>query len=385
MYQSGIDDFIFNQDFEHTINDKLTLRYGYKGIYHIFNAGVLVDQNKSLNIDTTIGSFTDAFENDIYMENDWTLLERLKINAGLHWNAFITQGKIYQLPQPRLATSYFITPLTNIRASFSTMMQNIHLLSTNSVGLPNDLWVPSTKNIKPQKAWQISSGFSQYVYKKMFELNVEIYYKKMKNTIDYLGGASFILPGQDWQKLVDVGMGRAYGIEFLFQKKLGKTTGWVGYTLSWTKRKYPNINFGREFPYRFDRRHDVSIVLNHKFNSKWDIGIVWVYNTGISLTLPNSEHSVGDINTSFWENNVRFYGERNSFKMPPYHRLDISANKHKREKWGETYWNFSLYNTYGRANAFYVFFADLDGNGVPSLYAQSLFTFIPSVAYGIKF
>lgn len=389
IYNSGIDDFILNHHYEHNFNNKHLIRYGFKSIYHIFNSGTLqnkinFDDEASQNIDTTIGKPSYGIENNIFFEHEWQPNHRLKFNNGLHWNSFLMNGKFYQLPQPRISARYLITENTNIRASFSTMMQNIHLLSTNNIGLPTEIWVPATQHIQPQTSWQISTGLSQFIYNRKFEVSMEAYYKRMKNTIDYLDGASFIAPGQDWQNVVDQGKGWAYGVETLVQKKQGKTTGWVGYTLSWAYRQYPNINFGNIFPYRFDRRHDVSVVLHHTFNKKWDIGATWVYNTGNSVSLIQSVFGSAEIINGSVNQSLGYYSSRNSFKMPSYHRLDLSINFRKQRRWGESKWNFSIYNMYARQNAFYIFFSE-DENGDNKLYSISLFSIIPSISYGYKF
>lgn len=384
VYKSGIDDFIFNHEYEHTINDKHVFRYGFRSIFHVFNTGIL--QNKSEiesdKIDTTIGKASYATENSLFFEHEWQPNSRLKFNNGIHWNSFLINGKFYQMPQPRLSARYFITDRTNIRASFSTMMQNIHLLSTNNIGLPTEIWVPATQKIKPQTSWQISSGVSQYLFQKKYEISVEGYYKRMTNTVDYLEGASFLAPGQDWQNVVDQGKAWSYGAEFLAQKKQGKTTGWIGYTLSWAYRQYPNINFGNIFPYRYDRRHDISVVIQHSFNKKWDIGATWVYNTGNSVSIQQSNFTSFENNT--YNGNLAYFESRNSFKMPSYHRLDLSINHRKQKKRGVRTWNLSVYNVYARQNAYFLFQGNNE-KGEPKIFSMALFSIIPSLSYSFKF
>lgn len=392
VYNSGIEDVSLSHEYEHTLSNRHLLRYGVKGIFHRFNAGALQykineNTNPENNIDTTIGKTTSGTETYAYIEHEWNINNRLKLANGLHWNHFISGSAYYQLPQPRITGRFLITPTLNWRGAYTYMMQSIHLLSNNSIGLPTDLWVPSTHRIKPQQSWQVSTGFSKYVYNRVFELSFEAYYKHMQNTIDYLDGASFIAPGTDWQNEVAQGKGWAYGAEYMIQKKSGKTTGWVGYTLSWAYRQYDEINFGRAFPYRFDRRHDISTVIQHQLSPKWEVGFTWVFNTGNALTLQQSEYSglsMPNVNSWLDGSRIEYYDARNSFRMPNYHRADISFTYRKQQKKYEKRWNFSVYNLYARANPFFLAF-NTDQNGNQRLYGYPLFLFLPSAAYGIKF
>ena len=206
----------------------------------------------------------------------------------------------------------------------------------------------------------------------------------MDNLIEYKEGASFVGTNQNWENIVETGDGYSYGAEFLFEKKTGKTTGWIGYTLSWTNRKFENLNNGEEFPYRYDRRHDVSFVLTHKFNDHIDIGVVWVYGTGNAITLALQKYnSLGD--NDFGGTEVNHIAERNGYRMPSYHRLDLGVNLHKEKKWGEATWSFGLYNAYNRKNPFYLDFGYLKNGNEKVLKQISLFPVLPSVSYSFKF
>jgi hypothetical protein len=222
------------------------------------------------------------------------------------------------------------------------------------------------------------------------EISVEGYYKSMKNLIEYKEGASFFSFTNDWQDKIEIGEGRAYGVEILARKQIGKTSGWIGYTLSWSERKFENISFGEWFPYRYDRRHDISVVLNQKISDHIDLGITWVYGTGNAVTLPLEKYaSLASIWGGYpYFNGIEAFDNRNSYRMPAYHRLDLGINFRKDTKWGERTWSFGAYNVYNRKNPFYLQFAqDYQRNGTfkTVLKQYSLFPIIPSISYSFKF
>src|SRR6478672_11199632 len=183
----------------------------------------------------------------------------------------------------------------SLKGSYASMMQFIHLLSNSNVGLPTDLWVPATKKIKPQRSYQYAAGFAKSLKNNTYELSVEGYYKEMKDIIDYLDGANFVGQGTNWEDKVAQGKGWSYGAEFLIQKKKGKYTGWIGYTLSWTNRQFAEINFGHPYPYKYDRRHDISFVNLYKVSNKLDVALTWVYGTGNAISLPLQSYQATSI------------------------------------------------------------------------------------------
>ena len=218
-----------------------------------------------------------------------------------------------------------------------------------------------------------------------FDFSVEAFYKDMNNILEYKEGASFFGYSESWENLVEMGKGWAYGVEFLINKTIGKTTGWVGYTLSWSNRKFDNINFGKEFPAKYDRRHDISIVVSHKPSKKIDYGLTWVLGTGNTATLAKRSMMIS-LPESLSSNNssrvIDIVEGRNNYRMPVYHRMDFSVNFNKQIKWGTRTWSISVYNVYNRSNPFYLFFDTKDGvNNERVLKQVSLFTIIPSVSY----
>jgi hypothetical protein len=268
------------------------------------------------------------------------------------------------------------------------MRQFIHLLANSSIGLPTDLWVSATDKVKPMESNQIAIGFARTFFDE-YEFSFESYYKTMRNLIEYKSGASFINAGNNWEDKIEMGDGLAYGLELFLQKKSGKLTGWIGYTLSWTNRTFENINFGKTFPYRYDRRHDIAITFNYKFNDRIDAGLTWVYGTGNAVTLSNEEmivnpdQNLGFFNPSNQFSSVNFAAERNAFREPHYHRLDAGINFTKSfPKWTRI-WRFGVYNLYNRKNPFYLFFDNEDNKRV--LKQITLFPLIPSISFEFKF
>ncbi|MDB9931687.1 TonB-dependent receptor [Flavobacteriales bacterium] len=392
-YISGIEDWSGNVDFDFVPSPNHYIKFGIGNTYHTFSPGV--NQFKTTeaagSIDTTFGSRNQyAHEASIYIEDDLKISELLKVNIGLHGSAFFVNNTNYMSFQPRFSGRYLLDETMSIKASYARMAQFLHLLTNTSIGLPTDLWVPATDRIAPQTSDQIAIGFAKTL-KKQYEVSVEGYYKWMNNLIEYKDGASFFGSETDWQDKVESGRGWSYGGELLLEKKLGKTTGWIGYTLSWTNRQFDNINFGEVFPYKYDRRHDLGIAVTHKFNKKvdkkgrdkWiDVGAVFVYGTGNATTLGLERYN-GAGNGSFFGNEIVHIDGRNNYRMPNYHRLDLGVNIHTKLKRGERTWSFGLYNAYSRQNPFYLFFGFENNERV--LKQISLFPILPSFSYNFKF
>jgi hypothetical protein len=266
------------------------------------------------------------------------------------------------------------------------MTQYIHLLTNAGLGLPTDLWVLSTSKVAPQQAKQAALGIAK-TWNSMYEVSIETYYKKMLNLIEYKDGASFVNLEDNWQdNIVSGGTGESYGLEILLQKKKGKVTGWIGYTLSKTERQFDELNFGRWYPYKYDRRHDVSVALSHKWNDRMDFSMAWVYGTGNAITLPVATYTAFQRTylTGFSGSTVNHYEARNDFRMRAYHRLDLSIGFTKQKKWGRRTWTFGVYNGYNRKNPFYMDIG-YDNTGRKRFVQYSLFPVIPSVAYSFKF
>jgi hypothetical protein len=383
-YFSGINDWAGRTDFEFTPSPDHAVRFGGSYIYHTFSTGAFQFKTSGFtkDTDTLIGN-PDVYGNEasLYIEDDWKVTSNLKVNGGVHGAGFFVQDNFYHSVQPRISARYLLPRNWSIKGSYATMMQFIHLLTNSNIGLPTDLWVPATKKIKPQTSSQIAGGLAKSLKRSMYEISIEGYYKFMDNIIDYLEGADFIGGGSDWESKVAQGKGWSYGAEVLLQKKTGKYTGWIGYTLSWTDRHFAEVNNGKPYPYKYDRRHDVSVVNMYKFSNKFDIAFTWVYGTGNAVSLPLQSYQ-GLLPGIFRD--VNYYGSKNNYRMAPYHRFDLSANRHKKKRWGVSTWSFGVYNLYARQNPYFLYFRT-NQNGVKQLVQVSLFSIIPSISWNFKF
>ena len=401
-FQSGVHDYTAKYDFDWIPAPKHFFKFGVAYTYHQFNTGAFQYQSHIDNnaiFDTTVGS-KPIYSNEgyAYIEDDWQISARLKANIGLHYSADYVNEKLYSHPEPRLSLRYLLNENISIKASFCTMQQYIHLLANSNIGLPTDLWVPATDKVPAQKSWQPALGYSQSfkLHEQECEWTLEGYYKQMDGVIDYLGGANFLSTTETWEEKVAVGHGWSYGAEIFIQKKTGRFTGWFGYTLSWSMRQFDDINFGKIYPYKYDRRHDIEIVGTYKLNDNCDIGITWVYGTGNAITLPIAKYYDGGKNSllniingdlngyGYYYNDIEYYGEKNSTRMKAYHRLDIGFNWHKKKKWGERTFTLGIYNVYSRMNP-YFYYLGYDNKGNPQYEMISLFPIIPSVSYSLHF
>lgn len=387
-YLSGIEDYAAKIDFDYLPSPNHYVRFGVNAIRHTFRPGALnlrYDDNFSEDaLDTLLGSQqTQAVEFAAYVEDDIEITNRLKINAGLHFSGFYVNDKLYTSLQPRIAGRYLLNEQLSLKASYVQMAQFIHLLTNSGIGLPTDLWVPATDRVRPQTAQQWALG-GAYNWRSGYEISLEGYYKNMRNLIEYREGADFINVNQDWQDKVAVGDGRSYGAELLIQKKKGRTTGWLGYTLSWTDRQFDDLNFGERFPYKYDRRHDLGLAVVHEWRENIDVSATWVYGSGNTVTLPTAIYQSSGHSSFFGE--VYDYGERNGFRMRAFHRLDASITFRKQNRWGERAWVFGVYNAYARQNPFYMYLDPASEPGQDSQFKQvSLFPIIPSISYRFNF
>lgn len=404
-YLSGINDVAAKIDFDYIPSPRHFVRFGANAIRHTFKPGafnIVTTGQLESPVDTTLGAnATYATEYAAYAEDDYEVTEKLKINAGLHLSGFYVNQEFYTSLQPRLAARYFLGNELSVKASYARMTQFIHLLTNSGIGLPTDLWVPATRRIAPQDAQQVALGFAKGLRRK-YEISLEGYYKDMRHLIEYKEGASFFNVSGDWQDKVTSGDGRSYGAELLIQKKEGRTTGWLGYTLSKTERQFDNLNRGQWFPYKYDRRHDAAIAVVHHWKERVDLSFDWVFGTGNAITLPVAVYAGEEASPGynyypgeprpFDPPKVYDYGSRNSFRMKAYHRLDTSIAFRKKKRWGERTWTFGLYNAYSRKNPFYIYLSQESeylGNGSyreKNQFKQvSLFPVIPSFSYSFKF
>ena len=419
-YSSGIQDLGLKTEFEWDPNTHHSFRTGGNVTHHTFRPGV-ASQSSSFKKDTTTGnSQISAMEFAFYVEDDYKITRRWRANIGIHTSGFLVDQTFYKSIQPRISIRYLFPLQTAAKVSYSSMVQFIHLLANSGAQFPTDLWVPATKKIKPQESQQIALGIVKEWKNNTYETSIEAYYKTMNNVIQYKSGASYIALTESWENKVLAGNSTSYGIEFLIQKKKGKFTGWIGYTLSKTERVFEQLNNGKPFPYRYDRRHDISVVAQYQIKKGINISATWVLSTGNAITLPQekSQHyktvntkglseydliyhplvggvqptpEFSDLIASTYlftkydtKNSLFYYGSVNSYRIQSFHRMDININFTKKFKWGERTCSVGAYNLYNRANTFYISLEYTPDNN-PYFLQHSLFPIIPYFNFSISF
>ncbi|WP_400194262.1 TonB-dependent receptor domain-containing protein [Hymenobacter sp. B81] len=390
-YLSNIRDWSIKSDFDYVPLPNHYVRFGGQYIWHQFRPGAVQakssDPNSNPNF--TLGKRVYGQEVGLYAEDDYKVTERLKVNGGLRLNGFAVQGKLFPSLEPRLAARFLLTDEVALKASYARTSQFIHLLTNSGIGLPTDLWVPATPKIKPQRAQQFAVGAARNLrfHGEDYELSLEGYYKPMHNLIEFREGADFLgTTDNNWEDKVTSGRGWAYGGEVFVQKKSGRTTGWIGYTLAWSTRRFAELNQGQLYPFKYDRRHDASLVVIHQFSPTLRLSGTWVYGTGNAITLSRGRFLLGSDFGQFDD-----YGPRNSYRMRAYHRMDLDLSKTKKKKWGEVVNSFSLYNAYSRRNPYFMYYREgyTDQNGnvreKPGYRQISLFPILPSFSKNFNF
>lgn len=396
---SGIFDYTAKADFDYKPHENHDVKFGADFTYHQYKpstTAIHFDDYGS-KFDTVAGNADiRAFETDAFVEDNWNISNFLKLNLGLHYSAFSVDGKTYHSLQPRASLRALANENLSFKAGYAAMSQYVHLLSSNSISLPTDLWVPATGEIVPMKAHQVAAG--TFYNWKGFEFSLEGYYKFMKNVVEYKDGATFFsLDAADWQDKVVMGDGYSYGIEFLAQRTVGKLTGWIGYTLSHANRLFnrpgQELNFGEVFPAKYDRRHDLNIVASYKFSDRFDMGLTWVYSTGNCATLALQNFYGLPIGDSYFPY-LGYVTHRNNYRFNSYQRLDLGLNWHKQKKHGERTWSLNIYNALCHNNPFMVY-SDTFRTYNPDTQAWDslrkefvqvcLFPIMPTFSYSFKF
>jgi hypothetical protein len=394
-YQSRIQNAVGKIDFDYRPNPRHAIKFGVGATTHIFKPGATFFEDNTGSPSPTDTAYnninTVGVEMVAYAEDDWEVTKSLHINAGLHAAGFLVEGKFYNSIQPRLGMRLMAPKNWALKLAYTHMNQNIHLLTNNSTNLPTDLWVPSTPNVKPMLSKQVSAGAAKTTRDYQYEFSLEGYYKTMDNVIEYKEDISaFSSNIQRWDERVVTGKGKSYGAELMLEKKKGKLKGWIGYTLAWSDRQFPTVNKGRPFPYKYDRRHELEIVLSQRLGKHWEVSANWQYSTGAALTLPvasyegagePSPHDPGHTDPP----RVDHLGERNYFRTPEVHRLDISITYTKQKKHWLKSWNFSVYNAYNQKNGFF-YYVKTDREKKERYLAQlTLLPILPSITYSVRF
>ncbi len=410
-YYSGISDVGLNFEAEYFPRSFNRLMFGSSMIYHHYLPSYSENRQLYDGISNSYkyrGFNPRAVETAGYLENHADLFRIIKINAGVRLSDYQLADTGFFSVEPRLLINIKTSPSSAIKLAYSSMQQSIHLLTSEGAGMPVDYWIPATAKLVPEQSRQYSAAFVLSTHKNMLEWSIEGFYKQMNNLVSFEEGINYLGNSGDWQDKVETGgKGISYGIEFFVQKTSGKSTGWIGYTLAKATRQFENQNGGKAYPFKYDRRHDISIVYTYKLSEKIDFSATWVYGTGNAITLATGHYLAIDDNDDYSgfrdENNytgpfrlyeAHIYGGKNSFRMRDYHRLDIGVNFRKVKKRGERIWNISIYNVYNRKNPYYYYWdieyqhdysTGLSTASAPKLYQVSLFPIIPSVSYSFVF
>lgn len=395
---SRIRDYTAKAEFLYTPNVRHETRIGWQSTYHTMSP-LLLEAGERSGINSQQQPKRYSLDNALYINNTWKASDQLNISYGLRAAGFLVFGggdfyningdgkitdtlhtgsgevvKTYVNLEPRLAIRYEVHKTGSVSFAFTRNVQHLHLISNATSANPTDKWIASSNLIKPEIADQVSAGYSESIGDK-YELTVETYYKSLKNQLDYRNGAE-LFSTEPIETMLLVGKGRAYGMEWLLKKKTGKLTGWIGYTLSRSERKIDGINNNEWYNAKQDRTHEVSIVSSWQVSKKWVLSANWVYHTGNAVTFPAGKYIVMD------DRLVYYYTERNGYRMPAYHRLDVAATVQLRR----SALHFGVYNAYGRENAYSIYFRESKDNPDYTEAVQlTLFRFVPSITYNFNF
>lgn len=400
--KSGIEDFILKQDFTFFLSPLNTLSFGLQTTHHTFNPGEL--QITGENDFQLIIDEKKALESAIYISNKQIINEKLSAEYGLRLSMFNQIGpgynntyneenekidsvyygsgklmKSYYGIEPRLSINYRLQEDKSIKVSYNRMAQYLHLMSNTTSGQPTDTWTPSSFNVQPLDVNQFAIGYFQNFYDNQYELSVEAYYKDMQNVTDYKDGTDIML-NENIESYILQGRGRSYGAEFYLKKKQGKFSGWVSYTLSKTENQINGINNNKWYASKLDKTHDISIVASYQLNNRISLSATWVFYTGNAVTFPSGKHEYdGEI--------YPYYTERNSYRMPNYHRLDFNFHLEGKKKTRfQSSWDFSIYNAYSRYNAYTISFRESENSpGTTEAVQLALFGIVPSITWNFKF
>ncbi len=400
--RSKIQDFNVKQDFTYIINPSNKLKFGVNAIHHTITPGQIESDDPNFAFEELQDRY--AWENSGYVSHEWNPSERLSFIYGLRATNFslMGAGEFYSFDslgivsqtttfnkgeivqnyfnlEPRFTSSFMLDSSSSLKLGYARNIQNLHLISNSTSSTPTDLWIPSSANVKPEISDQLSLGYFRNFFNNRYELSVEAYYKDMQNQVDYKDGASTIANDKVEGELL-YGKGRAYGIELFFKKKYGRFNGWISYTLSRTEKQIDGINNSNWYAARQDRTHDVSLVGIYDVNDKLSVSATWVFYTGSAVTFPSGKYYI--------DGNIQWlYTERNGYRMPNYHRLDLSVTYYnKKTNKFESSWNFGIYNAYARENAWTISFRESETDPTKTEAVQiALFRLVPSITYNFKF
>lgn len=400
-YRSAMEDVSLRSSFDYHPQVNHRIRMGGDYLFHNFRPeqsnmtswyqdSVIKQKNETVFANSLI----HGHEVSLFAEDEMSLTDRLKVNAGLRYTLFYVQGEAYQSLQPRFSARYLLGRNLSAKVSYTKMNQYIHQLSNSYISQPTDIWVPVTEKIRPMSAHQVTGGLFWHWNK--LDFSVEGYYKRMNNLVEYKDNGPAVSAFAGWEDRVAMGKGRAYGVEWMVQKKTGRLSGWIGYTLSWSDRWFPDgtVNKGTRFPAKYDNRHKIDIVASYKLSRKVELTSAWMYASGNHITIPDRYYrpATGQAGNGYfqdWYNASHDMNasSRNNYQLSPYHRLDVGVNFYRYKKKGRMgIWNLSISNLYCKPNAFSVRVRPVDYlDGKVMLEESLLFIFVPSVSYTYKF
>jgi len=400
-YLSGIRDWSAKLDFDYVPSLRHLIKFGAEYLYHAFlpqtlTAVTYTEEGNEKSDETTTYGNTDPYRGhdmSVYAEDDFSVSDHLTFNPGLHMSLFHTDGKSYWSLQPRVSAKYAWDGGWSLKTGYARMAQYVHLLSSAQIALPVDLWVPITKDIKPVTSDQFSAGV-YFDGLKGWEFSIEGYYKSMHNILEYKDGTVMIATDTGWETKVEMGEGRAMGLEFFIQKTAGKMTGWIAYTLAKSDRQFPggSINLGERYPYKYDRRHNFNINVNYQVTPRIDLSATFVFATGGTTTLPVRKTAVLAPGEQYVQS-ADYVEHRNNYRLPSSHHLNVGANFHHKTRHGESIWNVGVYNAYNQMNPNLVFLhyetkrPQPGAEPVTNLVMEkvTILPFLPSVSYTYQF
>ncbi|TKG89029.1 TonB-dependent receptor [Puteibacter caeruleilacunae] len=329
-----------------------------------------------------------------FFDDQYAINERLTLYGGLRLDVFDLEGKWSSQLTPRINAKYALRDNCNLFVSYARMTQPLHLLTNSSIGLPSDIWVPATKKVAPEISHQVTAG-AEVRLSNQLHYKFDSYYKAMDNVINYQAGNSFMDIFDDWEELVEVGTGKAWGIENSINYESSRLKSWLNYTLAWNKRKFASLNKGKYFPFKFDRRHDINLGCVYQLNDHIECSAVWTFQTGLAATVPMRyynaagpiDYEVMDFVTGLDIKNterIQLFEKYNDYRLPAFHHLDVGLTFKKQREKSYREWKVGIYNVYARQNA-YMFYPDVTPEGETIYKKVCLFPFVPSVSYRISF
>lgn len=388
MFYNNVSDFGLKWDLDYYALSNLHLRAGFDAIVHNYTPGAsdFIDFNVSSELRSTQGKQFKNIELSAYAEADYTPISKLNFNLGLRSTSSFMSGYNSPMLQPRLLARYLVNNRLSFSTSYDVNVQNVHLVSNSNYGAPTDLWLPIMDGIPPQYSWQFTVG-ANYQIAQGINMGIDVYKKEFSNLLEFNPTEIIDHNVSNWADVILIGIGEAKGLELMLEKSTGNLTGWIAYTLSKSDRQFNGINNGDVFPFSHDRRHNISVASTYKINKNKEITASWVYTTGYNITLNYNWYV---ININGYSQIVENYTDRNNYRTPAYHRLDLSYRSSKQKKRGVRTWTFGVYNAYNHINPFAVYPNMLDknetnGETIKTLTVGGLFPIIPSVSYGFAF